>query len=390
MKERNFVLSLALVCLFSICTSSAQENRFPALAKQIVTTSVKVKPGDVVVVYGGKHTIPLMEDVAIEAAKAGGMVQMLLNTDRFARAVNADVPEQYLSQQPKYLADWINDVDVWIGLPDTEDSSATVAGVPERRLTAIDKAGEVITSSLNNGKVRLLFVNFPSKADAELFNIPFADLETMHWNAVNADYQRIWDQGNALKQMLATAKRVRIASAKGTDLTFSPGGREAIVDAGIVTEEKSKAKVFLNRAVALPGGTVSFAPLETSGMGKVFSVRERCRPSVQLLDAAFDVQNGKITNFHARSGGDCYERMMAGYTGPKDVLGSVTIGLNPAMKVSEDYRPEAAAGMVWIFFGNNELLGGNNKEAGGFSFPVTEATVQIDGKTVVRDGKLAF
>jgi aminopeptidase len=386
----SLVLSLALTCLFSICASSAQDNRFPVLAKQIITTSVKVKPGDVVVVSGGKHTIPLMEEIAIEAAKAGGMVQMFLNTDRFARAVNAEVPEQYLSEQPRYLADWIKDVDVWISLPDTEDYAATIAGVPEQRLTALDKAGEVVTSSLNTGKVRLLSVNFPSKADADLFKIPFADLETMHWNAVDADYQHIWDQGNTLKQMLATAKEVRITSAKGTDLRFSPGGREAIVDAGIVTEEKSKSKVFLTRTVALPGGTVSFAPLETSGRGKVFSLRERCRPDVQLLNAVFDVQDGKITNFHAQSGGDCYEKLMAGYTGPKDLLGSVSIGLNPAMKVSEDYRPQAAAGMVWINFGNNELLGGSNKEAGGFPFAVTEATVEVDGKTVVKDGRLVF
>lgn len=46
--------------------------------------------------------------------------------------------------------------------------------------------------------------------------------------------------------------------------------------------------------------------------------------------------------------------------------------------------------MVWINFGNNELLGGNNKEAGGFTFPVTEATVEIDGKTVVKGGQLVF
>jgi aminopeptidase len=390
MKNRNLALLVALVCVLSTGVASAQDTRFPTLAKRIVGSSVKVKPGDVVVVYGGQHTIPLMEDVAIEAAKAGGMVQMLLNTDRLARAVNADVPEQYLSQQPKYLVDWIGDVDVWIGLPDTEDYPATVAGVPEQRLTEIDKASEIITDALNKAKVRLLFINFPSKADAELFHIPYSELENMHWNAVNADYEQIREKGNKLKQMLAHANQVRISSARGTDVTFSPGGREVVVDGGIVTEEKSQAKIFQNRAVTLPGGTVTFAPLETSGKGKIFSIRERCRPDVQLIGASFDVQAGKITNFHAQSGADCYQKMMAAYAGPKDMLGSVSIGLNPALKVSEDYRPTAAAGMVWVNFGNNELLGGNNKEAGSWGFPITEATVEIDGKTVIKGGQLAF
>ena len=386
---RNSSFLLALALLF-VDVSSAQEGQFPALAKRIVNASVRVKPGDVVVVNGGQNTIPLMEDIAIEAAKAGGMVQMFLNTDRLARAINADVPEQYLKQEPKYFVDWIKDVDVWIALPDVEDSAAVIAGVPAERLAEMNKAGAVVANALNSSKLRLLFINFPTKSDAILFHIPYPELEKMHWDAVNADYQRISEKGNSLEQMLEHSKTVRITSAKGTDLTFSVQGRPVAVDAGIFTEEKSRAKVFGNRLVGLPGGTVSFAPVETSGSGKVFAIRERCRPDVQLVGASFDVQNGKIANFKAESGADCYQETMAGYSGPKDMLGSVSIGLNPALKVSEDYRPDAAAGMVWINFGNNELLGGNNRQPGSFTFPVTNATVEIDGKTVIRDGQLAF
>ena len=386
-RNSSFLLPLAL--LF-VGVASAQEGQFPALAKRIVQTSVTVKPGDVVIVNGGQNTIPLMEDIAIEAAKAGGMVQMFLNTDRLARAINADVPEQYLKQEPKYFADWIKDVDVWISLPDVEDSAAVIAGVPAQRLADMNKAGEVVASALNSAKLRLLFINFPTKSDAVLFHIPYAELEKMHWDAVNADYQQISEKGNSLKQMLEHSKTVQITSAKGTDLTFSLQGRPVAVDAGIVTEEKSHAKVFGNRFVTLPGGTISFAPLETSGKGKVFAIRERCRPDVQLVGASFDVESGKIANFKAQSGADCYQESMAGYSGPKDMLGSVTIGLNPALKVSEDYRPDAAAGMVWINFGNNELLGGKNAQPGGFTFPVTNATVEIDGKTVIKDGQLVF
>ena len=386
---RNSSFLLPLVLLFA-GISSAQDNQFPALAKKVVDTSVSVKPGDVVVVVGGQNTIPLMEDIAIEAAKAGGMVTMFLNTDRFARAYNMDVPDQYLKQQPTYFLDWIKDVDVWIALPQLEDPAASVAGVPEQRLADMDKAGEVINRALNGSKVRFLSIDFPTKADAVLFHIPYPELEKMHWDAVNADYGQISEEGNRLKQMLEASKTVRITSAKGTDLTFSLAGRPVVVDAGIVTEEKAHGKVFGNRAVTLPGGSVSFAPLETSGSGKVFAIRERCRPDVQLIGASFDVQNGKIENFKAESGADCYQESMAAYSGPKDVLGSVSIGLNPAMKVSEDYRPQAAAGMVWLYFGNNETLGGNNAQPGGFTFPVTNATVEIDGKTVVKDGQLVF
>ena len=376
--------------LFLIHSSSAQEGQFPALAKQIFNTSVHVKPGDVVVVSGGQRTIPLMESIAIEAVKAGGLVQMFLNTDRLTRAINADVPEQYLKQEPRYLVDWVKDVDVWIGLPDVDDSAAVVAGVSQQRLDEINRAGSIFGNTLNSAKLRFLGVNFPSKADAVLFQIPYDDLEKMHWDAVNTDYREILEKGESLRRMLEHSKSVRITSAKGTDLTFSVDGRPVSVDAGIVTDEKTQAKVFGSRAVTLPGGSVYVAPIETSGKGKVFSERERCRPDVQLVNASFDVEGGRIAHFQAESGGPCYEETMAGYSGPKDVLGTVSIGLNPALKVSENYRPDAAAGMVWIGFGNNEIYGGKNTQPGGFSFPVIHATVQVDGKTVVKDGQIVF
>jgi len=55
-----------------------------------------------------------------------------------------------------------------------------------------------------------------------------------------------------------------------------------------------------------------------------------------------------------------------------------------------DYRPGNAAGMVWLGIGGNSMLGGANKVEGeaGFGIPVTNATVEIDGKVVVRNGEL--
>lgn len=366
----------------------AQDSQFPELAKKVVNTSVGVKPGDVVVISGNARSIPLMEDLAIEAAMAGGMVQVFVDTDRLARTINAEVPEKYLKQEPKYLVNWIKEVDVWIATPDVEDYKASIAGVSQERLAQLNKSGEIVADALNSSKLKYLYIDLPSKADAALFQVPYADLEKMHWDAVNADYRQISDKGNQLKEMLEHASKVHITSAQGTDLTFSVHGRPIVVDAGIVSEAKSHGGVFQNRSVTLPGGSVSFAPVETSGEGKVFAIRERCRPDVQLVGASFDVRDGKITNFKAESGGECYQETMASYSGPKDMLGSVSIGLNPAMKVTEHYRPTAAAGMVWLGFGNNQLLGGKNDKPGGFTFPINNATVEIDGKTVIKDGQL--
>lgn len=64
-KNHLFLLLLFVGGYFA----QAQDTDFAELGKRIATTCAGIKPGDVVVIYGGKHTIDLMEAIAIEAQK---------------------------------------------------------------------------------------------------------------------------------------------------------------------------------------------------------------------------------------------------------------------------------------------------------------------------------
>lgn len=375
-------------------TARAQEKNYGELAGRIVKTSANVKPGEVVVVAGGKHDIALMEDLAIQAAKAGGLVTMFVDSDRFERAVYTEVPEQYLEQPPTFFAEWLKHMNVFIGLPGVEDPKATFGDVPQERFAKANKAGQVITDALNASGVRAVFVGYPSQSDAAVNQLDFATYQEVFWNAVGADYQKISEEGNKLKQMLQGAKSVRVTSPGGTDFTFSVGDRPIFVDAGIMTEEKAKSQYVLSRLVNLPSGTVYLAPIEASANGKVVIPRDRCQFK-PLTGESFDFNRGHLENYKAENGAQCFADALAPYSGPKDMFGFFQIGLNPTAKVMEnpgDYRPAYAAGLVTIGVGDNQLLGGSNKVqgGGGFTFSIVNPTVTIDGKAVVQDGKLTL
>ncbi len=386
------VLAAINILLFYSVTVFSQEVKFGELASKVITTSANIKPGDVVVVYGGKHTIPLMEALAIEAGKAGGMVNMFLDSDKVLKSYYQEVDEKYLDQEPTYFAEWLKHIDVWIGLPGSENPKAVFADIPEERFAKVAKAGQIINGMLNESGVRVVNIGYPTKEQATINQLDFATYEKMHWDAVKADYNLISQNGNKLKTMLQGAKKVTVTSPYGTHFTFSVGERPVFVNDGIVTEEEAKGDLIFTRYASLPGGSVFLAPIESSAKGKVVVPKHQCRYA-PLTGVTFELIEGKLHNFIADEGAKCFEETMAPYTGPKDMFGYFSIGLNPALKVIEkegDYRPSNAAGMVWIGFGDNQIYGGNNKTQGGFYFPIVNATVEIDGKTVVKDGKLTL
>src|SRR5713101_6411482 len=166
-----FPLSVFTIGLFYTVPANPQERDFGELARRVVTTSVGVRPGDVVVISGGKHTIALMEALAIEADKAGGLVTMFLASDRVTHSRYMDVSEDYLVQEPRYLAEWFKQIDVWISLPDASDIKALQAGVSAARLAKIDKANQFIVPLLDSLKFREAALILPTEERARSFRL---------------------------------------------------------------------------------------------------------------------------------------------------------------------------------------------------------------------------
>ena len=396
MRRISILLLILLTCFVLAAWPQAQPQTDPRLAEiahKVVNFSAGVKPGEVVVISGGVQKLPLMEALAIEAAKAGALVEPLfVTTDRLERAFLADVPEEYLGQ-PNPTLEWLKTIDVWISTADREDVKAVLEGIPETKLSKAARSAEAVRTALNNSKVRGMYIGVPNKKDAEYGRVDWSTYQNMQWDAINADYQEMTKKGNQLAKMLEDAKSIRISSPAGTDITMASGHRKGFVNAGILGERAKESGAFLGRQASLPGGTVIIAPIESSANGKVVAPKDTCRPYEYLTGATYVFKDGQMVSFNAKGNRECFEQDFAAYTGDKDRIASLQIGLNPASKVMEDgseYRPAEAAGMVYIGIGDNQLLGGNNKTEFGWMTPVVKATVEVDGKTVVKDGRLAF
>ncbi|GAB2470511.1 hypothetical protein GCM10011375_38920 [Hymenobacter qilianensis] len=387
MKNR-YAQTSGLLGLLLLASPVLGQN-YEQIAKQIVNTSAGVKPGELVMITGGQHTLPLMEAVAVEVARAGGQPNMLLTTDKVARATSVEMPESAI--QASKSSNWLLGADVLIQLPSVEDAKTVLAGTtPERQAKFAKVAAEAgLNKKLDAAKVRGVFVSYPSKSYAANQQLDYASYEQMVWAGIGTDYTAISTQAQQLKQLLATGKKVHITSPAGTDLTFQLAARPVFVDDGVLTAADQQEKLIYNRTAALPGGRIYGTSLETSATGRL-AASPGTWNGKPFQGFKADFKSGQMANAKADVGNEDLQKYLATYDPSVMQLSSFSIGLNPAMKAQEQkgYNPNTAAGMVLVGIGGNELQGGQNKAATSNSFPIANATVEVDGQVIVRNGQL--
>jgi len=385
---RNKLLPGAALGL--LLAGPALGQNYEQLAKQIVTTSAGVKSGDAVIITGGQHTLPLMEAVAVEVARAGGQPTLMLTTDKVARAMNMETPEAAI--QAAKSNNWLLQADVLITLPAYDDSRAVMTGMSPARMAKFNQtaAASGFTKQLDASKLRGVFVSYPNKRFAAAQQLDYPAYEQMIWGGVGADYAAIAIQAEQLKQTLATGHKLHITSPTGTDLTLMLVGRPVFADDGVVSAADQQEKLVYNRTARLPGGLLYGTCQETSATGRLAVAHDFISDGKPLTNLKADLKNGQVDNVRAEVGAEAFQQQMAPY-GPSGLqIGRFSIGLNPVMKPQDDkaYYPTTAAGMVYIGTGSNALYGGQNQSPGGYSFPIANATVEVDGKVLVRNGQL--
>jgi leucyl aminopeptidase (aminopeptidase T) len=371
-----------------------EPRRFEALAPRIVW-SAQIKPGDVVAIRGGPHVVPAMEAFAMEVHRTGGIPLLLLESPRVFRSYFTAVPDRHLGRTSQAWQDFqAEGIDVEFNLPVFEDFLQTLADVPTERqgkvLAAFGATQAPLTERQNRNQMRRLSIAPPpTKSDVKLAGLDSNTYTRMYDRALNADYQSIAKNGRAVQQALQGARRVRITTPDGTDLTFAVRGRQVILDAGLV--QPGTGGLLAARSAQLPGGAARLAPLEGSVNGKFRARRDQCDKAVR--NEEIDVRAGMPTNVRAASDEACVKEAMqrAGR------FGWVQIGLNPALRVNNPnvnlVAPllDLGAGAVAVDFGTNQELGGANKTAaGGWYIVLPRATVEADGKVIVRNGQLTL
>jgi aminopeptidase len=362
---------------------------FKSVAGKIVNQSAGVADGDLVMIDGTDEDLPLLEEIAIEVRKAGASPLVSVSTPGFDRRTYDEVPAKYDSRTPELRMKLAEIVDVIISTESGE--GRTLKGVPPERMAARTKAFQPIGQLMTKRNVRMVSLGnglYPTEERAELFGISRDELAGMMYDGVDADYDRLQSTGEQIRKTLAGGKELRITSADGTDLRVGIAGRPVQVSDGIVSAEDRK-KGGPAVSVWLPAGEVFLTPAPGTANGVV--VADHLFYQGDRVDGLrLELKAGKLVEMTAKSGLEALQRYYK-VAGPgKDVFGVVDIGINPAIEVPEGGAVNvwARAGAVTVGVGNNTWAGGDNRVNFGLFPEIKNATLEVDGTTIVKDGKL--
>ncbi|WP_378410152.1 aminopeptidase [Rhodocytophaga aerolata] len=385
--------SLSLLAQVQPVNSTSQEN----LVNRIVTSVANIKPGETVLIEGDKQQIDLMEALAEQVHKKGAYPMLLLETEKVAKAGALLVPEAHLAAHHKALHKLDGKADLAIILSSNIDYNAIDSQVPKAYADKRQKARQQV----HNGQeedlrtAKTVYIGLPTKAVAEANGLAYGTYEQMTNAALAVDYETIAAKGKKIAAMLKTGKKVQITTANGSDFTFDLASRSVIINDGVISEEDIKSSVKLDRYVTLPSGFIVVSGVETSANGKVFVARDRLYGNTgeeKITNLSFDFVDGKMTNLKAATNQAFLEKILTDADPRMNQFAGFAIGLNPALKVlsdeKQDYRPIEAEGLVSLLLGGNDLWGGTNKVKEGIGFAIEKANVSIDGKVIVKDGKL--
>jgi leucyl aminopeptidase (aminopeptidase T) len=202
--------------------------------------------------------------------------------------------------------------------------------------------------------------------------------EEMLARVMGADMEGLRRKGHAVADALDAASGAQITDANGSDLSLDLSGREAIPDAGELTEPGA----FGN----LPCGEGFISPADGSGTlvvdGSLAGIGLTEEP-VELV-----IEGGNLTSARGGQGMALMELLtMHGEDGTN--IAELGIGTNEkAILTGEILEDEKILGSCHVAFGASAGIGGTVQVPVHLDCIIMKPTIELDGEAIVRDGEL--
>jgi leucyl aminopeptidase (aminopeptidase T) len=203
----------------------------------------------------------------------------------------------------------------------------------------------------------------------------------MTHGAMLADYDKVDRITREVAHLMSEARTARVRTPAGTDLTMSLAGRAAVALTGRVGGPGTFA--------AMPDGEAAISPVEGTSEGTL--VVDHTMDNLGLLDRPIRMrtQNGRVTEISGGTSADQLRALIAGADANATNIAEFAIGTNDrARLIGSMTEDKKYWGSVHVAIGDNHVIGGTVVSELHLDGLLLRPTVELDGKTIVQDGRL--
>lgn len=254
------------------------DNRIKILAENIVKNSLKVNPGEKVLIeYNGEKAIIFVKAVMREIynAKAYPFVKSI--DERIKREMLLGASKEQIDFMAEKDSEFMQAMDCYLRI-DADENTCELADVPSKQMELYSK----FYADPVHLKVRLnkkwCIMEFPTPTYATNANMSFEAFEDFFYNVCTLDYSKMSKAMDGLKALMEKTDKVHIVG-KGTDLTFSIKDIPAIKCCGEMN---------------IPDGEVYTAPVKNSVNGTISYNTPSIYDGFEFNNIKLTFKDGKI------------------------------------------------------------------------------------------------
>jgi len=254
-----------------------KDPRLQKLAHGLINYSVKLRPGEKILIEVIDAGIPLALEVVKETYRVGGVPFTIVRNKRLDRQIMLGATRGQLDRMAQYELVQMKEMDAYIGIRGAENANET-ADVPgeQHQLFMTHYSRPVMEERVNNTKWCVM--RYPSPSMAQSANMSTEAFEDFYFDVCTLDYGKMARAMEPLKELMERTDQVRLVG-KGTDLSFSIKGLPAIPCAGEMN---------------IPDGEIFTAPVRNSVNGVITYNTPAVYQGLTYEQIRLEFQNGKI------------------------------------------------------------------------------------------------
>jgi aminopeptidase len=316
--------------------------------------------------------VALLLELQREILCRGAYPEIRINLDEMRYNLLKYGKEKHLMHFPPGLAREIEVATKVVSI-ESEVNSYTLKRIARERLSLWEHTAEPYYRALDF--MPTVVTIFPNAHYANKAGLSLEEYETMFYNAVSVDMDKLCQQYHPVEQMMSTGHRFEIKSSN-TSLSFELGNRHFTMNALLTN---------------LPDGEIFCAPVENSVSGYIQFEHPAHYQGKIFKNIFLEFRHGEVVDFGCDTEKNELSILLTSDSGARK-MGEFGIGINPAISelTNDILFDEKVAGTLHIAMGDSHPeVGGTNHSVIHFDIVKDmrqDGEVSMDGRVIYKNG----